>query len=502
MTIRQSIVTRLRNLPIRRKVRLVAGLTAAIALTLAGLSMLTADSLVSYRYLRSDLETFAEVIGNNSTGALAFDDPRVAAQTLGALRARQHVQIACLFGMTGPAFATYARPGFTGTCPAPAGQRVRAEGRVLVASEPIQLAGRPIGTLVLQYDLGEIYARIGLYGIIVLAALLISFMVTISVSSRLRALISSPVLELADVAHAVTKSSDYSIRAAKTSEDEVGMLAEAINRMMETVQSRDEALRNALDQEKAAFKEMAALNAELQRSNLDLERFGYMASHDLQEPLRMITMYSQLLVARRDTADTTQLDEFVNFIVGGTTRMRDLLADVLAYSELASAADRPAEVVDLNAVVGEVLQMLKARLDQSGARVIADRLPVLRAHRNRIASLFQNLIGNAVKYRSDAPPSVRIAVARDSKDFTFAVSDNGIGIDREYYARIFVAFQRLHGKEVPGTGVGLAICKRIVERYGGRIWVDSEPGAGSTFYFTLPADMAYNGEEADEQHAA
>jgi len=497
----EVLMKRLRNLPIRRKVRLVAGLTAAIALVLAGLGMLTADSLISYRYLRSDLATFAEVIGENSTGALAFDDPRVATQTLSALHARQHVEIACLFGMKGVAFASYVRPGFTGSCPAPGGQAVREQDGVLVVSRPVQLAGRQTGTLVLQYDLNEIYNRIFLYGMIVLAGLLISFVATLFFSSRLRALISGPILELADVAYAVTKSSDYTIRAPKSSEDEVGLLAEAINRMMEAVETRDEELRKALDQEKAAYKQMAALNAELQRSNMDMERFGFMASHDLQEPLRMITIYSQLLVTRRDEADKAELDEFVKTIMGGTTRMRELLADVLAYSEIAASADRPAEIVDLNAVIGQVTRLIRVNPGEIDAEIQAERMPVLDAHHNRMVSLFQNLIQNAIKYRSEARPEVRISIQRNNGEFTFAVSDNGIGIEKEYYGKIFVAFQRLHGKEVPGTGVGLAICKRIVERYGGRIWVESQPGKGSTFYFTLPAGMEHSEGKAIEQRA-
>jgi signal transduction histidine kinase len=491
----------LRDLPIRRKLRLIAGLTTATALTLAGLGMLAANSVLHYRYLQSELATFAEVIGNNSTGALAFDDPKAAQETLKALKPRSHVEIACLFQDSGTVLATYLRPGFTGPCPAPDSQLIRRSGRVLIASQPVEMAGRRLGTLVLQYDLDEIFERVGVYGGIVLGALIISYIFTIALSTKLRALISGPILDLADTAHSITQSSDYGIRAPKASQDEVGQLADAINKMMEAVQFRDQELRKALETQKEANDQLAALNAELQRSNTDLERFAFMASHDLQEPLRMITAYSEMLVARRDRGDKSQLDEFVKYIAGGTARMRELLADLLAYSEIAGSTDRPAEVVDLNAVIQNSLDMLKIRVDETQADVSVGAMPLVLAHENRIASLFQNLIENALKYRSAASPQVRICCAHDNDELVFSVADNGIGIASEYHTKIFVAFQRLHGKEIPGTGIGLAICKRVVERYGGRIWVESEPGAGTTFRFTLPLSMAAANERANEWHS-
>jgi signal transduction histidine kinase len=494
------LAARLRDVPIRRKLTFISALTTVIALALAGFGMLAADSFLSYRYLQNDLATFAEVVGNNSAVALAFDDPKVATETLAALKPRSHVQIACLLQTTGKTLASYVRPGFTGSCPNPSPDRVRTAGRALLATEPIELAGRNVGTLVLQYDLGEIFERVALFAAIVLAGLLLSWVATIALSARLRAIIARPILELADVAHEVTRSSDYSIRAPKTSEDEVGLLAHAVNQMMEAVQHRDREVRKSLEQQKAAFAQMATLNAELQHSNTDLERFAFMASHDLQEPLRMITTYSQMLIARRESGDKAQLDQFAGYVSGGTARMRELLADLLAYSEIAGSVDRPAEVVDTKAVIDDALQLLKARLEETAAQVSVAEMPLLHAHQNRIASLFQNLIENAVKYRSEASPRIRISVACDDNEFTFAVADNGIGLREEDYSKIFVAFQRLHGKEIPGTGIGLAICKRVIERYGGRIWVESGPGGGSTFRFTLPVSMAAKLERANGQH--
>jgi len=267
--------------------------------------------------------------------------------------------------------------------------------------------------------------------------------------------------------------------------------------MMTGIQSRDNELRQALQEQRLALGRLAQLNAdlkisnaELARSNSDLERFAFMASHDLQEPLRMITSYSQMLISSQVNRDGSRSAEFVNYIVGGTRRMRELLTDLLAYTEISGSSEQPPELVDLNIVVQKVKQTLSIGIQQTNAEITADPLPVLCAHEIRMFSLFQNLIGNALKYRGQSPPQVHISFDGGGDQLEFGVKDNGIGIEKEYHQRIFVAFQRLHGKDVPGTGVGLAICQRVVERYGGQIWVESELGAGSWFRFTLPKSMA------------
>jgi PAS domain S-box-containing protein len=235
--------------------------------------------------------------------------------------------------------------------------------------------------------------------------------------------------------------------------------------------------------------ELRRSNDELARSNDDLARFAFVASHDLQEPLRMISVFSQLLV--KTYAD--RLDEragvFVSNIVGGTQRMRDLLADLLAYTEVGAALQQTGEPVDLNAVMETVRQDLKASIDESGATVTACSLPALKVHRAHLVSLFQNLIGNAIKYRGSEAPRIHVSVEEKDGNLQFAVSDNGLGIEPAYHEKIFIAFKRLHGNTIPGTGIGLAICQRVVERYGGRIWVESELGRGSRFIFTLPAAL-------------
>ncbi len=241
-----------------------------------------------------------------------------------------------------------------------------------------------------------------------------------------------------------------------------------------------------------ATERLAQLNTELRRSNEDLERFAFVASHDLQEPLGMITVYSQLLVKTYAAALDDKAATFVDNIVGGTQRMRELLADLLAYTEVGAPSAVPVEAVDLNAVIEIIRQNLRVSIADNNAIITADHLPTLNAYRAHFVPLFQNLIANAIKYRGSAAAPDSVSVGGEDGHLRFAVADNGMGIEQEYYEKIFVAFKRLHGKTIPGTGIGLAICQRVVERYGGRIWVESEPGAGSTFIFTLPATVYFN----------
>jgi PAS domain S-box-containing protein len=235
---------------------------------------------------------------------------------------------------------------------------------------------------------------------------------------------------------------------------------------------------------KSIEQELAAKTRELMRSNSELEQFAYVASHDLQEPLRMITSYIQLLARRYTDKLDQDANDFIHYAIDGSNRMRTLINSLLEYSRVNRI--KPFENVDVSELLKEVQTDLHELITENEASIILGQMPVLHCDTVLLGLLFQNLIGNAIKFKSADQPLIHITAEKMGDHQLFRIRDNGIGIQQEYFKKIFIIFQRLNGKEdYPGTGIGLAICKKIVERHGGEIWVESEPGKGSVFCFTL-----------------
>jgi light-regulated signal transduction histidine kinase (bacteriophytochrome) len=228
-------------------------------------------------------------------------------------------------------------------------------------------------------------------------------------------------------------------------------------------------------------------NAALKQANADLQQFAYSASHDLQEPLRMVAAYSELLRRKFGGKLGPEADEYIGHTVQGAVRMENLLSDLRTYTQVSTTEHAPPEEIDASEVLKKTLLNLEVAIRDSGASVSSSALPRVRMHTFQLEQVFQNLIANAIRYRSTLPPRIHIGAELQGKEWLFSVQDNGIGIESQYKEQIFGIFKRLHSAaQYPGTGMGLAICQRVVERAGGRIWVESESGRGSTFYFTVP----------------
>ncbi len=281
-----------------------------------------------------------------------------------------------------------------------------------------------------------------------------------------------------DFGHEVTQSGPREIRGLGT---DVNSMRLRILQELSAVQEANEAL--------------AEHAAELQRSNGELEQFAYVASHDLQEPLRKVTSFTQLLQRRYGGQLDERADQYIEFAVDGAKRMQVLINDLLAFSRVGRHGTE-LSLVPGDAALAAARANLATQIEQSGAVVEAAPLPVVRAQLTLLSVVFQNLLGNALKFRGDTPPRVTITAERDGEFWLFSVADNGIGIEAQYADRIFVIFQRLHDKAAyPGTGIGLAMCRKIIEYFGGRIWLDTEVAEGTRFRFTLPAQPAAGTEE-------
>lgn len=283
----------------------------------------------------------------------------------------------------------------------------------------------------------------------------------------------------------------HDITHRKLAEGELYLYQENLEALVAERTNALEAMNTRLQREiaerKLAQEMMMLQTQQLAHSNAELEQFAYVASHDLREPLRKIKSYTELLAKRYEGQLDERADKYIDYIVDGTSRMQQLITELLMYSRLGRTVP-DITPSNLSELLSDVLSDLELTIEETGAVVTAEPLPTLIVDARQIGRLFQNLLGNALKFRGDAPPVIHITAEQQAYEWHFRVSDNGIGIEAQYQERIFLIFQRLHTRtEYPGTGIGLAICKKIVENHSGRIWVESELGKGTTFHFTLPA---------------
>jgi PAS domain S-box-containing protein len=237
-------------------------------------------------------------------------------------------------------------------------------------------------------------------------------------------------------------------------------------------------------------RQLRIQTTELRRTNEELSQFAYAISHDLREPLRNVHNFSELLVREYEQPSSSSAQAYAKYVLDGVSRMEMLLNDLLAYSQMGPAQEQGPRETNTSEIVLKTLETLRVTIHESQAEITSDHLPTVLGHEAQLSQLFQNLISNAIKYRSDSPPRIHVRAHKQNHEWVFSVRDNGIGIAPEYHKMIFGVFKRLQGKDIPGTGIGLAICSKVVELHGGRIWVESQPGEGSEFFFTIPESVS------------
>ncbi len=439
----------LRDKPIRQKLMTILRLTSGVVVVLTCAAFLAYEVLAFRQATLKNVSTLGAVIAANSTASLAFQNEGDAREILSALRAEPHIVAAALYDKDGRLFSRYPADLAVADLPAaPARDGYRFEGAHLVGFEPVAQPGNArLGTLFLRSDLKAVYGTLRLAGVTAVVVMGVAMLVAYLLANELQGAISRPILLLADTAKGVSERQDYSVRAPKLGDDELGSLTDAFNQMLGRIEEQNGSLRQLI--------------AELERSNKELEQFAYVASHDLQEPLRMVSSYTQLLERRYGDKLDEKGRKFVDFAVDGAVRMQQLINDLLEFSRV-STRGKPMKPVDVNRVLDTVKINLSVAIRESDAVVTNDRLPTVLADETQLVQLLQNLVGNAIKFRRAPParPEVHVSAQVGETECVFTVRDNGIGIAPEYFERIFVIFQRLHAKgEYPGTGIGLAVCR-------------------------------------------
>jgi signal transduction histidine kinase len=508
----------MRDLSLRHKLIAVVMLTCAASLSLAGGTFLAWEWTSLRRAMVRDVTAEAKIIAENCRAAVAFKDRADTSAVLQTLNTLPSIMGACVCTEDERLFAFYLRKGADGTHLL---RDVERDGAVfrrehLTVQVPITLDGQRIGAVALFSDLEPLYARLRRGIVVILGVLLTSSMAAYLISSRLQRIISAPILHLANVARLVSEKKEYTARAKQTGNDEVGLLIQAFNEMLGQIQQRDTALVGANEQLEAGVRErtaelvganekltkeiaahrqtgralaeaneqLAETVRDLRRSNKELQDFAYVTAHDLKAPLRGIGTLADWIASDYADKFDDQGRQQLRLLKGRVTRLAELINGILHYSEIGRLAHRR-EVVDLGKLVPETISLLDP--PPHIQVVVNGELPFVVCEKVRLGQVFRNLIDNAIKYMDKPQGRIEVGCTEDEKFWTFAVSDNGPGIEEKYFEKIFQMFQTLAPRDQrESTGIGLPIVKKIVELFGGRIWVQSKPGEGTTFFFSLP----------------
>jgi signal transduction histidine kinase len=477
-----------RSLTFKSKITLVVMAASGAALLLAILALLV-DEYVSHRDdAARRLRIIARIVATQSSAAVLFKDSRAAEEILSSLRAEEELVAAAIYTVEGHLFVRYhrpdGRPEVLPARPGPPGSGFRNGNFEMF--EPILVDQKMVGTFYLRSDLRQLRSRLAWNLLIAFCVLTGAALIAVSLASRLLSLVTRPILSLEQLANTVTIQRDYAVRARQESDDEVGRLVHAFNEMLAQIQLRDDALRKAQGE---LEERVQARTVALQNALRELESFTYTISHDLRAPLRAMSGFSRALLEDYGGHLDPGGREFALRISMAAKKMDSLILDLLDYSRL-TRQEVKIDRVELEPLATDVLRVMEPEIRERRATVVLERpFPAVLGHALTLNQALTNLVSNGIKFVAPGvAPSVRIRAVRRNSLVRIEVKDNGIGIAPEYHERIFRIFERLNPSETfPGTGIGLAIVRRALERMGGRSGVESEPGRGSRFWIELPA---------------
>jgi len=474
-----------KDLPIQRKLMRVFLLTTCAVLGLTCISYFAYEFFTFRLTTIRQLSTLGKIIASNSTAALAFFDKEDAEEILSAVKAEPHIVAIGLYDTEGNLFAYYPETASAKTFPPykeEAGYFFKQSH--LVGFEPVVQGERRLGTLYLKSDMGAIYQRFMLYGVIAVLVIGLSLLLSYFLSRRLQREISTPILKLAETARVISDHQDFSVRATKLSEDEIGLLTDAFNQMLTRIEAQTEEI-TSFNQK--LEQRVVDRTRELQVANKELEAFSYSVSHDLRAPLRSIHGYMNIF--SEEYAD--RLDEegqrLITIILTSGRKMGQLIDDLLEFSQLGRKELRKSKV-PMGALASSAWnEHTESENGQRKADFVLHDIPSAIADAATMKQVWINLISNACKYSmNEKEPRVEVGSYLDGDDVVYFVKDNGAGFEMKYYNKLFGVFQRLHSEdEFQGTGVGLAIVHRIISKHGGSIWAESKINEGATFYFSL-----------------
>lgn len=503
---------------IRLKLLVAILVTTALALLIAGAALLIVDLRDYHGIAMRDMQTQLALIGRASAPAIQFGDPEVAAENLSLLDIRPGYEAAAVYNARGQLFATYVRHGYEGNFPRfPGNEGVWVEGTSMFAFHRIIFEDEIVGTIYARasYALDErILKGAGIIALVTLMALTLAAVV----SSWLQSFLIRPILAISVTARRILGSRDYSLRAEKLSDDEVGTLADSFNAMLAEIEARagelersNRDLQNEVAERRRVEAEVWRLNRELdtrvrkrtrqlEQANAELEAFAYSVSHDLRAPLRSIDGYGEALAEELGEQLPEDAGRYLEKIRTSTQRMGQLIEELLKLSRL-SRAEMRYDTVDLTAMVRQIVDEHRQRQPERQVAITVWEGMTATGDPHLIRVVMENLLSNAWKFTGHTEHAgIEVGKMEEAGRSVYFVRDNGVGFDMAYSDKLFGVFQRLHGQnEFPGTGIGLATVHRIIRRHGGRIWVNAAPGRGAVFFFTLGPDAdAANGRKPRE----